>query len=131
MRCYEKWDEISKQPRDNRDNIIRTEWYVWALDIDRETWARIMPPTKLDFEYPDNIFTIRHMKNQRFWRNDLDNTPRLKHPNEMPPKPPLWPEKFPEYRKMKIADALKTKIDKEKRNRWQWDKEKFDLYFGN
>jgi hypothetical protein len=36
----------------------------------------------------------------------------------MPPKPSLWTEKFPNYRKVAIPDDLKIKLEKEKRHRW-------------
>lgn len=120
QKCYDNWDKMSKQPRDNRDQLIRMEWYIWDLDIDHETWARINPPSRFNVDCPDDVFTVRYMKNQRFWRDDLDNVPRLKHPEEMPPKPPLWPEKFPEYRKVVIPADLKAKIENEKRHRWLW-----------
>jgi hypothetical protein len=38
----------------------------------------------------------------------------------MPPKPPLWPEKFSASRKVVVPDDLKAKIEKEKRQRWLW-----------
>ncbi|MDY6861866.1 MAG: outer membrane lipoprotein-sorting protein [Thermodesulfobacteriota bacterium] len=120
IKCYENWDKMSRQPRDNRDQLIRKEWYVWDLDIDHETWARINPNSRFNIECPDNIFSVRYIKHQRFWRDDLDGIPRLKHPDEMPPKPPLWPDKFPGYRKIIISDDLKTKIKEEKRHRWLW-----------
>lgn len=120
VKCYDNWGKMSKQPRDNRDQLLRMEWYVWDLDIDHETWARLNPPTQFNIDCPDDIFTVQYMKNQRFWRKDLDNVPRLKHPEEMPPKPALWPEKFPEYRNVVIPDDLKAKIEKEKRHRWLW-----------
>ncbi len=120
VKCYDNWGKMSAQPRDNRDQLLRMEWYVWDLDIDHETWARLNPPSYFDVDCPDDIFTVRHMKNQRFWRNDLKTIPRLKHAEEMPPKPPLWPEKFPAYRTVVIADDLKKKIEEEKRHRWLW-----------
>ncbi len=120
VKCYDNWEKMSAQPRDNRDQLLRMEWYVWDLDIDHETWARLNPPSYFDVDCPDDIFTVRHMKNQRFWRNDLKTIPRLKHAEEMPPKPPLWPEKFPAYRTVVIADDLKKKIEEEKRHRWLW-----------
>ena len=120
VKCYDNWDKMSRQPRDNRDQLYRMEWYIWDLDIDHETWARLNPPSTFNIDCPEDVFTVRNMKNQRFWRDDLDNIPRLKHAEEMPPKPPLWPEKFPEYRKVVIPDDLKTKIEKEKRHRWLW-----------
>ncbi len=120
VKCYDNWGKMSAQPRDNRDQLLRMEWYVWDLDIDHETWARLNPPSYFDVDCPDDIFTVRHMKNQRFWRDDLKTIPRLKHAEEMPPKPPLWPEKFPAYRTVVIADDLKKKIEEEKRHRWLW-----------
>ena len=121
VKCYDNWEKMSARPRDNRDQLLRMEWYVWDLDIDHETWARLNPPSYFDIDCPDDIFTVRHMKNQRFWRNDLKTIPRLKHAEEMPPKPPLWPEKFPTYRTVVIADDLKKKIEEEKRHRWLWE----------
>jgi len=120
IKCYDNWGKMSSQPRDNRDQLLRMEWYVWDLDIDHETWARLNPPSYFDIDCPDDIFTVRHMKNQRFWRDDLKTIPRLKHAEEMPPKPHLWPEKFPAHRTVVIADDLKKKIEKEKRHRWLW-----------
>ena len=120
VKCYDNWGKMSTQPRDNRDQLLRMEWYVWDLDIDHETWARLNPPSRFNIDCPDDIFTVRYMGRQMFWRNDLNAIPRLKHPEEMPSKPPLWPEKFPHYRKVVIPDDLKTKIEKEKRHRWLW-----------
>lgn len=119
-KCYDNWDQMAKQPRDNRDRLVRMEWYAWDLDLDHESWARIIPPTRFGGDCPEDIFTVRYMKNQRSWRDDLNNIPRLKHPEEFPPKPPLWPEKFSEYRNVVIPDDLKAKIKNEKRNRWLW-----------
>ena len=119
-KCYDNWEKMSKQPRDNRDQLVRMEWYAWDLDLDHETWARLNPPTEFNFDCPDDGFSVRHMKHQRSWRDDLMSVPRLKHPDELPPKPPLWPEKFTEYRNVVIPDDLKKKIEKEKRSRWLW-----------
>ncbi len=119
-KCYDNWDKMADQPRDNRDRLIRTEWYAWDLDLDHESWARINPPTRFDTDCPEQMFTVRYMRNQRTWRNDLNAVPRLKSPDELPPKPPLWPDKFPEYRNVTIPADLKEKIEKEKRSRWLW-----------
>jgi hypothetical protein len=119
-KCFDNWDKMAKQPRDNRDQLVRMEWYAWDLDIDHETWARINPPSQFEIECPDDIFTVRHLKNQQSWRDDMNNVSRLKHPEELPPKPPLWPEKFSQYRKVVIPDDLKKKIEQEKRERWLW-----------
>jgi hypothetical protein len=120
-KCYDNWDEMAKRPRDNRDELVRMEWYVWDLDIDHETWARLIPPSAFGLDCPDELFAPRSMHNQRPWRDDIHTIPRLKHAEELPPKPPLWPEKFPQYRKVFIPDDLKAKIEKEKRQRWLWD----------
>ncbi len=119
-KCYDNWDKMARQPRDNRDQLVMTEWYAWDLDLDHESWARIIPPTRFEVDCPDDVFTVRYMKNQRSWRNDLNNVSRLKHSEEFPSKPPLWPEKFPKYRNVVIPDDLKAKIAKEKRSRWLW-----------
>jgi hypothetical protein len=96
------------------------EWYAWDLDIDHESWARLNPPSQFGVDCPEEVFTVRYMKHQRSWRDDMKNVPRLKHPDELPPKPPLWPEKFSKYRNVTIPDDLKAKIEKEKRHRWLW-----------
>jgi len=119
-KCYDNWEAMSQQPRDNRDQLKRMEWYAWDLDIDHETWARINPPSLFNADCPERIFTVREMKHQRAWRDDMKNVPRLKHADELPPRPPLWPNKFPKYRKVVIPDDLKEKIRKEKRQRWLW-----------
>lgn len=119
-KCYNNWDNMAKQPRDNRDQLGRMEWYAWDLDIDHESWARLNPPSQFGVDCPEEVFTVRYMKHQRSWRDDMKNVPRLKHPDELPPKPPLWPEKFSKYRNVAIPDDLKAKIEKEKRHRWLW-----------
>ncbi len=119
-KCYENWEKMSKQPRDNRDQLSRMEWYAWDLDIDHETWARINPPSLYNADCPENIFTVRAMKHQRAWRDDMKNVPRLKHADELPPRPPLWQDKFPKNREVIIPDDLKQKISSEKRKRWLW-----------
>ena len=119
-KCYDNWEKMSKQPRDNRDQLTRLEWYAWDLDIDHETWARINPPSLYNADCPENIFTVRAMKHQLAWRDDMKNVPRLKHPDELPPRPPLWQDKFPDNRKVVIPEDLKKKISSEKRKRWLW-----------
>jgi len=119
-KCYDNWDQVSRQPRDKRDELIRMEWYAWDLDIDHESWARLVPPTKFHVDCPDDVFTVRYMQDQRLWRSDFDTVPRLKSPEELPPKPPLWPDKFPKYRNVVIPDDLQKKIAAEKRSRWLW-----------
>jgi len=120
QKCFDNWEKMSTQPRDDRDRLIRMEWYIWDLDLDHETWARLIPPSKFDVGCPDDVFTVRYMKNQRSWRKDFHTVPRLKHPEEFPPKPPLWPEKFKNSRNVVIPDDLMKKIEKEKRSRWLW-----------
>lgn len=119
-KCYDNWEKMAKQTRDNRDQLIRMEWYIWDLDIDHETWARLVPPSKFNIDCPDDVFTVRYMKNQRSWRDDFKTTPLLKSSQQLPMKPPLWSDKFPEYRNVVIPDDLKAKIAKEKRSRWLW-----------
>ena len=80
----------------------------------------MIPPSKFGKECSKDVFTVRYMRHQRAWRDDLDTVPRLKHADELPPKPPLWPEKFPKYRNVTIPDDLKKKIANEKRSRWLW-----------
>jgi len=119
-KCYDNWDKMSKQPRNKRDELVRMEWYGWDLDIDHESWARLVPPTKFHVDCPDDVFTVRYMQDQRLWRDDFKNVPRLESPEQLPPKPPLWPDKFPKYRNVVIPDDLQKKIAGEKRSRWLW-----------
>jgi hypothetical protein len=119
-KCYDNWDKMCRVPRDKRDELVRMEWYGWDLDIDHESWARLVPPTKFHIDCPEEVFTVRFMQDQRLWRDDFKNVPRLESPEQLPPKPPLWPEKFPKYRNVVIPDDLQKKIAGEKRSRWLW-----------
>jgi len=93
-----------------RGGIVRSDHNAWTVDIDHRTWAPFNPDDIYFAEpFPENIFNPSQLFKEEQWR-ERASVALLKSPKEFIPRPPLYREKFPKYRKFELPEEVAKKI---------------------
>ena len=98
----------------NKGLTQRLHHNAWTVDIDHRTWAPF-PADEIVYGEPwsFNIYNPLQLLKEEFWREET-KTPYLKGPADFIPRPPLFRDKFPKYRKIVLPGELEKKLEKHK-----------------
>ncbi|MDY6971255.1 MAG: outer membrane lipoprotein-sorting protein [Thermodesulfobacteriota bacterium] len=87
---------------------------AWTVDIDHRTWA---PFSAEEINYKDpwsfKIYNPLQLLKEEFWSEET-KVPYLNGPEDFIPRPPLYRDKFPKYRKIVLPGELEKKLESHK-----------------
>jgi hypothetical protein len=90
--------------------IMSTLWNYWNVQRDFKQPVYIFN-YKFDQPMPDAYFTHDYLRKEFAWRNpSLKEYPFIKIPDELPARPPLLRDRFPEERKIKVPEELEREL---------------------
>jgi len=95
--------------------MMRQVHHAWTVDIDHRTYS---PFHSDDIWYGRPLFTIGmynpgQLLKEEEWRART-KIPYLKSARDLLPRPPLYRDKFPKYRKIVLPEELEKKLEKHK-----------------
>ncbi len=92
------------------DYTVHTQWNYWNIQRNYRQPVFIFD-YKFDETISDAEFTHDYLRKEFAWRSpSLKEFPLIKRPDELPPRPPLLRDRFPEERKIKLPEELEKEL---------------------
>ncbi|MDY6971247.1 MAG: outer membrane lipoprotein-sorting protein [Thermodesulfobacteriota bacterium] len=102
------------QEHHDRGLVLRCWHNAWSIQIDHQTYGPFVPEDVwYGRAFSNEVYNPLQLLKEEEWRTKT-KVPYLKSAKEFIPRPPLYRDKFPKYRKIVLPEELEKKLEAHK-----------------
>ncbi len=105
---------FEKKIEEDQGYLVSTLWNYWNVQRNFRQPIFIFD-YRFDLPMSEEEFNYDYLRKEFAWRNpSLKEYPLIKKPGDLPPRPPLLRDRFPEERKIKLPEELEKELKERK-----------------